>query len=47
VDRLVAMLQRIARGDYQGNYQLNRATGEYLPADYVEPLAEHFLLTHH
>jgi selenocysteine lyase/cysteine desulfurase len=44
VDRLVAMLQRIARGDYQGDYHLNRASGEYLPAGYVEPLAEHFQL---
>jgi cysteine desulfurase/selenocysteine lyase len=46
IDRLVEMLQRIARGDYQGDYQLDRATGEYLPADYVEPLADHFLLAH-
>jgi selenocysteine lyase/cysteine desulfurase len=45
VDRLMEMLQRIARGAYQGDYRLNRASGEYLPADYVEPLAEHFLLT--
>jgi selenocysteine lyase/cysteine desulfurase len=45
VDRLVEMLQRIAHGDYQGDYRLNRASGEYLPSDYVEPLAEHFLLT--
>jgi hypothetical protein len=45
VDRLVEMLQRIARDDYQGNYYLNRASGEYTPIDYVEPLAEHFLLT--
>jgi selenocysteine lyase/cysteine desulfurase len=44
VDRLVAMLHRIARGDYTGDYQLNRGTGEYLPADYVEPLADYFLL---
>ncbi|HSN77713.1 MAG TPA: aminotransferase class V-fold PLP-dependent enzyme [Anaerolineae bacterium] len=45
VDRLVEMLQRIARGDYQGDYRLNRASGEYLPAGYVEPLADYFLLT--
>lgn len=44
IDRLVAMLQRIARGDYQGDYQLNRATGEYRPKRFVEPLADHFLL---
>lgn len=45
VDRLVAMLQRIARGEYQGRYRLNRASGEYLPAGYIEPLAEHFRIT--
>ena len=44
VDRLVEMLRRIAAGDCQGDYTLNRASGEYLPAGYVEPLAEHFLL---
>lgn len=44
IDRLVQMLQRIARGDYQGDYQLNRATGEYLPKDYADSLADHFLL---
>ncbi len=44
VDRLVEMLRRIAAGNYQGDYCLNRATGEYLPASYVEPLAEYFLL---
>ena len=44
VDRLVEMLQRIARGDYQGEYRLNRASGEYLPVNYVEPLADYFLL---
>jgi cysteine desulfurase / selenocysteine lyase len=44
VDRLVEMLQRIATGNYQRDYRLNRATGEYQPVDYVEPLAKHFLL---
>jgi len=44
IDRLVDMLQRIARGDYRGKYCLNRTSGEYLPVDYLEPLAEHFLL---
>jgi hypothetical protein len=47
VDRLVEMLRRIAGGDYQGHYRLNRASGEYLPVDYVEPLSEHFLLSEH
>ncbi len=47
VDRLVEMVQCVARGDYQGHYVLDRATGEYTPADYVDPLAEHFLLEPH
>jgi selenocysteine lyase/cysteine desulfurase len=47
VDRLAEMLRRIAAGDYQGHYRLNRASGEYLPIDYVEPLSEHFLLSEH
>ena len=44
IDRLVEMLQRIARGDYQGDYRLDPATGEYSPAGFVEPLADYFLL---
>ncbi len=44
VDRLVEMLRRIAVGDYRGDYKLNRASGEFLPANYVEPLTKHFLL---
>ncbi len=44
VDRLVEMLHRIARREYRGDYRLDRATGEYKPAGYVEPLAEHFAL---
>jgi cysteine desulfurase/selenocysteine lyase len=31
IDALVAMLERILRGDYQGNYALHKATGDYLP----------------
>lgn len=44
IDRLVEMLKRIARGDYQGDYHLDPATGEYTPAGFVEPLADYFLL---
>lgn len=44
VDRLVEMVERVAHGDYRGNYLLDRATGEYTPANYSDPLAEHFLL---
>jgi selenocysteine lyase/cysteine desulfurase len=34
VDALVAMLQRIAAGDYRGRYELVPATGEYRPLGY-------------
>ena len=44
VDRLVDMLQRISRGDYQGDYVLDPATGEYAPRNFREPLEEYFLL---
>lgn len=44
IDRLVEMLERIKRGDYHGEYHQIRATGEYVPDGYEEPLAEHFLL---
>lgn len=44
VDRLLEMVKRVARGDYAGDYRVNRATGEYTPAGYKEPLAEYFVL---
>lgn len=44
VDRLVAMLERITRGDYAGDYLLNRQTGEYRPAGFTEPIASYFVL---
>lgn len=44
IDRLVSMLQRIVVGDYVGDYMQDRATGEYTPANYREPLAEYFVL---
>lgn len=44
IDRLVEMLQRIARADYQGEYEVHRPSGEYVPKDYREPLADFFLL---
>jgi selenocysteine lyase/cysteine desulfurase len=44
IDRLVEMLERISRGDYQGEYRLIKSTGEYIPVGYEDPLAEHFLL---
>ena len=47
VDRLLEMVERVARGDYNGDYRLDRATGEYTPANYADPLAQHFLLQAH
>jgi selenocysteine lyase/cysteine desulfurase len=47
VDSLVEMVERVARGDYKGDYLLERSTGEYTPANYIDPLAEHFLLESH
>jgi hypothetical protein len=44
VDRLVEMLRRVSAGDYQGEYQQQPASGEYLPLNYQEPLADYFLL---
>lgn len=44
VDRLVEMLERIIRGDYHGDYVLDRHSGEYHPRGFEEPLEEYFLL---
>ena len=44
VDRLVAMLERIARGEYTGDYLLDRQTGEYQPAGFEEPVDSYFSL---
>jgi hypothetical protein len=44
IDRLVEMLHKIARHDYRGEYVLDRASGEYRPRDFQEPLEEYFLL---
>ncbi len=42
VDILVEALTRIARGDYQGQYTQDRASGEYTPAGWEPPFAEYF-----
>ena len=47
VDRLVEMVGRVADGDYHGHYLLERSTGEYTPANYTDPFAQHFLLEPH
>jgi selenocysteine lyase/cysteine desulfurase len=44
VDRLVDMLARIARRDFQGEYLLDRRTGEYRPAGFEEPFSSYFSL---
>ena len=44
IDRLIDMLERIVRGDVQGDYRLEPSTGEYVPMGYQEPLADYFLL---
>lgn len=44
VDRLVEMLCRISRGEYNGRYTLDRHTGEYHPIGFEEPLGDYFLL---
>ena len=43
VDRFIEMLIRIVDGDTKGDYDLNRATGEYIPRGYqdsLEPLLD-------
>ena len=44
VDRLVSMLDRVARGDYKGSYKLDVASGEHIPTGYQDSFQEHFLL---
>jgi len=44
IDRLVEMLHKIARREYRGEYVLDRASGEYRPLGFREPLEEYFLL---
>jgi cysteine desulfurase / selenocysteine lyase len=42
VDRLIDMLKAIAAHDYHGHYEVERASGEYVPQGYVEPLGDYF-----
>jgi selenocysteine lyase/cysteine desulfurase len=44
IDRLLEMLARISKGQYQGDYELIPETGEYLPVGYEDPLEDYFLL---
>ncbi len=42
VDRLITMLKKIAAGDYKGDYEVIKKTGEYIPKGYTEPFDEYF-----
>ena len=44
IERLVDMLQRIRRGEYEGDYRVDPGTGEYTPVGYEESLEGFFLL---
>jgi selenocysteine lyase/cysteine desulfurase len=44
VDRLVDALDRIARDDYHGEYEVHKGGGYYIPKGYEEPFTDHFLL---
>jgi len=42
IDRLIAMLKLIASGDYNGEYEVVKSTGEYVPIGYSEPFDDYF-----
>ena len=44
VDRLIEMLHRIQQRDYRGKYEIDRASGEYVPHGYVDTFSDYFLL---
>jgi hypothetical protein len=44
VDQLVAMLQRIVRGEYAGCYRVDPKTGDYAPVGYTDRFAGYFSL---
>ncbi len=44
IDRMIDMIQRIASGDYRGDYEVHAVSGEYLPKNYHEPFSDYFLL---
>ena len=44
VDALVAMLKRIAAGDYRGRYEQVPETGDYRPVGYEDPMPGYFSL---
>jgi hypothetical protein len=42
VDHLLAMVRKIAAGDYHKDYVLNREKGEYAPKDFQLRFEEYF-----
>ncbi|MCK5131794.1 MAG: aminotransferase class V-fold PLP-dependent enzyme [Candidatus Sabulitectum sp.] len=42
VDRLIDMLIKVAAGDYKGDYEVVKETGEYVPKGYSEPFDDYF-----
>ncbi len=44
IDALVDMLERIVKGDYKGDYELEQKSGEYTPKNWTDPLEEYFEL---
>jgi selenocysteine lyase/cysteine desulfurase len=42
IDRLLVWLERIARGDYQGEYVVDRRSGSYYPASFDMSLLEQY-----
>lgn len=42
VDRLIAMLKRIAAGEYKGEYHMEEKSGTYWPKEFDYPFAEYF-----
>ncbi len=45
IDRLVAMLRRIVRGDYEGRYRVDPKTGDYAPEGCKDRFVDHFSLS--
>ncbi len=45
IDKLIAMLTRIQNKDYQGDYEQEIRSGEFIPKNYQEPHNEYFRLS--
>jgi len=44
VDVFVSALEKIARGDYQGRYHQDKASGDYVPEGWEPKFGEYFAL---